>query len=184
MNIPTIDIQTTKGFLQLTTTPPVQEIEQPKARITQSQPAAIVEMSSTKSTLSIDTTEARASIDLKSIRRRIEENAQYGQQSASEGVGRRAEEGRQLMEIEHGGNAIANISAQRATPPPAPIGIQFVRGSERVQVSFEPGSIDIRITPQQPTFDVDIHQPIHQYTPGKVQAVVDPYPSIQIDVRR
>lgn len=183
MRIPTIEIQTTKAFLQMTTAPSVQEIEQPKATLTQSQPAAILEMSSTKPRLSIDTTEARASIDLKSIRRRIEEHAQFGQQSALEGVGRRVEEGRQLMEIERGENALAAISKQGATPAPLPIGIQFLRGYDLVDLEVEPGAIDIQATPQRPTLEVAVNQPIHDYTPGKVQMFVDPHPAIQIDVK-
>lgn len=162
----------------------MQKIEQATATIRQSQPAAIVDISTTKPKLAIDATEARASVDLKSIRRRIEEHAQYGRQAAMEGLGRRAKEGRQLMEIERGGQKIAEIAAQYTSPTPAPIGIQFSRGSERVHLTFEPGTIDIRIRPHQPIFQVDLHQPIHDYTPGKVQTVVHPHPSIRIDVKR
>ncbi|WP_203245942.1 DUF6470 family protein [Sporosarcina beigongshangi] len=183
MNIPQLQIQTTRGILGLQIEKPIQEIEQPRATLNQQQPAAILEISTTNPQLSVDTTEARAEIDLKSVRRRIEEHAQLGLQGVIEGIGRRAQEGQQLMRIEDGGNVIPAISKQNATPPPAPIGIRFVGGYEKVQVSIQPGTTNIEATPQKAINEVQINKPIHQYTPGKVTGVMEQYPSIQIDVK-
>lgn len=184
MNIPQLQIQTTRGFLELQITKPTQEIEQPRATVTQEQLAAILEISTTKPQLSIDTTEARAEIDLKSARRRIEENAQYGKQAASEGIGRRASEGQQMMQIENsGGNVFAELVKQNETRPYAPLGIRFVGNKSGVQMSFQPGSVDTRFTPQKPTLDVQVNKPIHNYTAGKVTGQMNPYPSIQIDIK-
>src|SRR5690606_3310259 len=112
--------------------------------------------------------EACAEIDLKGPLRRGKENAQYGKQSAMEGVARRAQEGQQMMQIESGGNAIINIIRQQTTPPPAPLGIRFVGDRTKIQMSFQQGTLDINATPQKPTLDVQINKPIHHYTPGKV----------------
>ncbi|MFJ7932824.1 DUF6470 family protein [Sporosarcina sp. NPDC096371] len=183
MNIPQLQIQTTSGILGLQVAKPIQEIEQPRAILTQQQPAAILEISTTRSQLSIDTTEARADVDMKSVRRRIEENAQFGMQGASEGTARRAQEGQQMLRIENGGKAIIDIAKQNATPPPAPLGIRFVGGYSKVQVSIQPGTTNIQITPQKPINDVQINKPIRNYTPGKVTGVMEQYPSIQIDVK-
>ncbi|MCG7344354.1 DUF6470 family protein [Sporosarcina sp. ACRSL] len=181
MNIPQLQIQTTRGILGLQIDKPVQEIEQPKATIHQEQPAAILEMSTTSSQLSIDTTEARADIDLKSPLRRGDENAQYGMQTILEGIARRAQEGQQLMQIENGGNPIADIAKQNTNPPPAPLGIRFVGNRTKIQMSFQPGTLNINATPQKPVFDVQVNKPIHTYTTGKVSGVMEQYPSIQID---
>lgn len=184
MNIPQLQIQTTKGFLELQITKPTQEIQQPRATITQEQPAAILEISTTRPQLSIDTTEARAEIDLKSIRRRIEEHAQNGQQAVLEGIGRRASEGQQMMHIENnGGNVFAELSKQNEPRPYAPAGIRFVGNKSGVQMSFQPGSVETHFTPQKPTMDVQVNKPIHHYTPGHVTGQMNPYPSIQIDVK-
>lgn len=183
MNIPQIQIETTRGILGLQVTKPFQEIEQPRAVLTQQQPAAILEISTTRSQLSVDTTEARADVDLKSVRRRIEENAQYGKQKVSEGTARRAQEGQQLLRIENRGNVIADLAKQNATPPPAQLGIRFVGGYSKVQVSFQPGTTNIQVTPQKPINEVQINKPIHNYAPGKVTGVMEQYPSIQIDVK-
>ena len=183
MNIPQLQIQTTRGILGLQLTKPTQEIEQPRATMNIQQPAATLEISTTRSQLSIDTTEARADVDLKSVRRRIEEHAQLGKQGASEGTARRAQEGQQMLRIENGGKIIADIAKQNATPSPAPLGIRFVGDRSKVQMSIQPGTTTIQATPQKPIIDVQINNSIHNYTPGKVSGVMEQYPSIQIDVK-
>ena len=183
MNGPQLQIQTTRGILGLQTNKPTQEIEQPRALMNIQQPAAILEISSTRPQLSLDTTEARADIDMKSVRRRIEENAQYGKQGVMEGIARRAQEGQQLLQIEQGGKVIADIAKQNAIPPPAPLGIRFVGNRLNVQMSAQPGTTNIQATPQKPIIDVQTNKPIHNYTQGKVTGEMNPYPSIQIDVK-
>ncbi|MFD1204781.1 DUF6470 family protein [Sporosarcina contaminans] len=183
MNIPQLQIQTTKGILGLLIDKPIQEIEQPKATMNQEQPAAILEMSTTRPQLSIDTSEVRADIDLKGPLRRGDENAQYGRQGAMEGIARRAQEGQQMMQIENGGNAIVDIIRQQTTPAPAPLGIRFVGDRTKIQMSFQQGTLEINATPQRPILDVQINKPIHHYTPGKVSGVMEQYPSIQIDIK-
>ena len=183
MNIPQLQIQTTRGILGLQVTKPIQEIEQPRAVLAQQQPAAILEISTTRSQLSVDTTEARADVDMKSVRRRIEENAQIGKQVAMEGIARRAQEGQQMLRIENGGKVIAVIAKQNATPPPAQLGIRFIGGHTKVQISIQPGTTNINITPQKPITEVQINIPVHQYTPGKVTGVMEQHQSIQIDVK-
>lgn len=182
--MPQLQIQTTKGFLDLQITKPVQEIEQPKATIRQEQPAAILEMSTTRPQLSLDTTEARAEIDLKSIRRRNEEHAQNSKQIGLEGIGRRAAEGQQMMKIENGGgNIFGELSKQNQPRQYAALAMGFIGNKSGVQMSFEPGSLDIQATPQKPVFDAQVNKPVHNYTPGKVSGQMNPYPSIQIDVK-
>lgn len=183
MNIPQIQIETTRGILGLQIQKPVQEIEQPNATISLEQPAAILEMSTTRPTLSLDTTEARADIDLKSIIRRNKENADYGKQQALAGIARRASEGQQLIAIEHGSNALVNIIKEQTTPAPAPLGLHFVRGMTKVQVAIQPGSLNIQVTPQQIKYDAQVNKPIHNYTPGKVTGSMEQWPSIHIDVK-
>jgi len=183
MDIPQLQIQTTRGILNLQIIKPTQEIEQPRASMNIQQPAATLEMSSTRPQLSLDTTEARADIDMKSVRRRIEEHAQLGKQGVWEGTARRAQEGQQLLRIEQGGKMIADIAKQNATPPPAPLGIRFVGNRLNVQMSAQLGTTNIQATPQKPIIDVQMNKPIHNYTQGKVTGEMERYPSIQIDVK-
>lgn len=183
MNVPQLQITTTRGILALQTTPGKQEIQQPRAILSQQQPAAILEMSTTNPQFSLDTTEARAELDLKSVFRRTEEFAQLGEQGAVEGTARRAQEGRQLAEIEKGGNAITDIAKHNSSPPPAPLGIRFVGNRSKIQMFIQPGTLNIQATPQKPITEVTIQKPIHHYTQGKVMGQMDPWPAIQIDVK-
>lgn len=184
MQIPQLQIETTRGRLGLQITKPTQEIEQPRAILSQEQPAAILEMSTTKPQLSIDTTENRADLDLKSAFKRTEEHAQLGKQGVMEGIARRAQEGQQLMRIEDGGDPLPELAKQNSAPPPAPLGIRFVGDRFKLQISFQPGTLDIRATPQKPVNDVTIQKPIHHYTQGKVTGEMEQWPSIRIDVQR
>ena len=183
MNIPQLQIQTTPGVLGLRITKPTQEIEQPGPVINQQQPAAILEMSSTRPQLSLDTTEARADLDLKSVFRRSEEYAQLGMQGAQEGTARRAQESQQLLRIENGGNVLADLAKQNGTPPPSELGIRFVGDRSKVQMSIQPGTLNINASAQKPIFDVQVNKPIHHYTQGKVTGEMEQYPSLQIDVK-
>lgn len=183
VNIPQLQIQTTRGMLGLQIDKPLQEIEQPKATQQIEQPAAILEMSTTRPHLTLDTTENRADLDLKSPLRRGTENAQYGMQQLIEGIARRALEGQQLVRIENGGNAMVDIAKQNTERPIAPIGIRFVGDKTKVQTNITPGTLDIYVTPQKPIHNVQINEPIHNYTPGKVAGFMEQYPSIQIDIK-
>ena len=77
-----------------------------------------------------------------------------------EGIARRAEEGQQLLHIENGGNMIKELAKQNGTPPPAQLGMRFrwqpYRKSKR---PFQPGTLNINVTPQKPIYDVNISNP-------------------------
>ncbi|MGG0644202.1 DUF6470 family protein [Sporosarcina gallistercoris] len=181
MQMPQLQIQTTPGKLGLNTEKPVQQIEQSRATIDQQQPAATLEISTTRPQLSIDTTAVREDIDLKSAFKRTEEYAQLGRQAASDGVGRRAAEGQQLLRIENGGNTIADLAKQNGTPPPAPLGMRFVANRSKIQMSITPGTTTINAMAQKPVFNVQVNKPIHDYIRGKVTGQMEQHPSIQID---
>lgn len=182
MNIPQLQIQTTRAVLGLQITKPIQELEQPKAKMNLQQPAAILEISTTRPQLSLDTTEVRADLDLKSPLRRGAENGQYGMKQALEGTGRRASEGQQLMKIENG-TSIADIVKQNTDRPQADLGIRFVSDRTKIQSDIQPGSLDINTTPQKVVNDVQINKPIHHYNQGKVTGEIEQWNSIQIDVK-
>ena len=183
MNIPQIQIETRPAKLGLQIDKPQQSIEQPKASIQQSQPAAILDIRRTQPTLTIDQTEAWASMERKHILRAMDEFAKEGLSAVQEGMARRASEGTQMMRIEDGGEAIQNIAKNNAYPPPADINVRFLLGRFGVEFSIEPGTTDIHVEPQKPTLDVQVHKPIHEYTPGKVSGVMEDYGEVRIDVR-
>ncbi|MBM7607972.1 hypothetical protein JOD29_001216 [Lysinibacillus composti] len=181
MNIPKLQIQSTKAQIGLTIQKPVQEIQQPKANLDLQQPKAILKMETTKSKLSIDTTEARADLDLKSSRRRTSEVAQHSQEEAMNGIARRAQEGNELMRIENGGNPIASHASNWGKQPYSSLNIKFVPSAGSVKVNFEPGNVDIQVEQQKVINNSKANKPIHNYTPGKVKVEMLQDPSMKID---
>ncbi|KXH84139.1 DUF6470 family protein [Sporosarcina sp. HYO08] len=183
MQLPQLQIQTTRGMIGLQTTKPVQEIEQPSATLDLQQPQAVLTTKTTKPRLSIDTTEARADLDLKSSFRRTEEVTQYSRSEVFNGIARRAQDGRELMEIENGGSPNASFANQAFRQPYSSLNIQFIPSYGSVKVSFEPGNVDIRVEPQKVVNNSRANKPIHTYTPGKVSVELLQQPSVQIDFK-
>ncbi|MGX9133375.1 DUF6470 family protein [Rummeliibacillus sp. JY-2-4R] len=181
MDMPKLQLESTPARLGLNIQRPVQEIEQPPAQLDIQQPAAILAMSTRKPQLNIDTTEARADVDLMSSIRRTAEVASYSKQQALNGIGRRAEQGDELMRIENGGTPVASQATEWGYQPYSEIGIKFIPSYGSVKLSFEPGKVDIQAQPQKVINNTKINKPIHQYTPGKVTAEMLQYPSLKID---
>lgn len=181
LNIPQLQVTTTKAQLGLTTRRPVQEIEQPGATLDIQQPKAEMTINTSKSRLSIDTTEARADMDLISAARRTEEVAQYARSEAFNGIARRAQDGVELMMIENGGNPIQSFAERALRQPYSSLSIKFIPSYGSVKVSFEPGSVDIRVEPQKVINNSNANKPMHTYTPGKVTTELLQKSSIQID---
>ena len=181
MNIPQIQLQTTRGQIGLTTQRAVQQIEQPKADLDLQQPKAGISIRTTKSELSIDSVEMRESLDLMSSRSRTAEVAQYSKQTAMEGLARRVQEGIELMKIENGGNPLAEQAKRTGRQPYSSLGIKFIPQADSVKINFTPGSADIQVEPQKVINNTKTNKPIHNYTPGKVNVEMQQYPSLKID---
>lgn len=170
-------------MLALSTQNAILEIEQPRAILSQQQPAAIIEMSTTKPHMSHDTTEIRAEMGRKSVLRSTEEFAQLGKQGAMEGIGRRAEQGRQLMDGGPGNNVLVQQAIENGSRPMKSLGIKFIPDPFKLQLSIQPGTLDIYVQTQQPINEVTIQKPVTHYTSGKITGEMQPWPSIQIDVK-
>ncbi|WP_079524723.1 DUF6470 family protein [Solibacillus isronensis] len=181
MNIPQIQLQTTRGQIGLTTKKPVQQIEQPKAELYLQQPKAEMSIRTTKSKLTSDTVEMRESLDLKSSASRTAEVAQYSAQTAMEGLARRVQEGGELMKIENGGNPLAEQAKRTGKQPYSSLGIKFIPQAGSVKISFTPGSADTQVESQKVINNTKTNKPIHTYTPGKVNVEMLQHPSLKID---
>lgn len=181
MNIPKIQIQSTKGQIGLNIQKPVQEIKQPQANLDLQQPKAKMSIKTTKSKLSIDSYEMRESMDYKNSMSRTREIAQQSKQEALDGIARRAQEGQELMRIENGGNPIAEQAKRRGRQPYSGLNIKFIPQANTVKINFQPATVDIQVEPQKVINNSTINKPIHNYTPGKVKVEMLQYPSLKID---
>lgn len=181
MKIPQILIQTTKAELGLTIQQPKQQIHQPQAEMQIQQPAAELSISTTKGKLYQDASQARRDLGMISSMEMTRNYAEKGKQAALAGVARRAREGDQLMSIEKGGNAIHSIIDSKTGPKNTKVGLKFIPSGDSVKNTYTPATVDIQIQKNDPKIDVQIHKPIHQYTPGHVNIDLIQKPSIQID---
>lgn len=181
MHLPQIRIESTFAKLGLNIEKPVQSIEQPKTELSIQQPKAILQIETTKGKLSIDQTKAWNDMDLKSVFKRIEEFAHLGYQDHLEGMARRAEQGDELMKIEHQGNPIQSQAKQNSERPYKQLHIGWIPSHFSVDIHYEPAKVNIDVQPQKPIIDAQIRKPIHDYTPGKVSGYMERWNSLSID---
>lgn len=182
MNIPQIQIQTTKAELGLNIEEPKQIIRQPQATQHIEQPAAIIEMETTHGIMRIDSSQARRDIGMIGTIESTQNYAAAGRQKAMQGIARRASEGRQMMDIAHNTNAITTIAKNNSFPIPAKLGLDFIPSIGSVKLDYTPASLDINVQPQKANISSQVNKPIHEYTQGKVTGYMLQNPSIEIDV--
>ncbi|MFB7035420.1 DUF6470 family protein [Bacillus altitudinis] len=182
MQIPRLLMEQTYAKLQMSTTPSKQEVEQPRAELEIQQPRAVMNIRRTPSKLTIDQTEAFADMDIKSIFRRSEEWAAEGKRAIGEGMGRRAEEGSELIKIENGGNAIAEFAKINGSPPAKQFNIGVIPSFFSVKIHYQPSELKIDVEPQKAIIEATPHKPIVNYQPGKVHIDMLQYPELKIEV--
>lgn len=145
------------------------EIKQELPKMHIEQPKAEISITTTPGRLTIDQTEAFADMDLKSILRRNDEFADEALQKLQEGIGRIAREGRELMEIEHGGNAIVEQAKRKGNPPMKRLGITFIPSAFSVKTDYTPAEVELNVNAQKPRIAAEIHKPEFTYVPGHVE---------------
>jgi Family of unknown function (DUF6470) len=181
LNIPQIRLQSTPAELGIQTTPGRMDIEQPRAELDIEQPTGKMEIERRPSKLTIDQTEARADMDLKSVRRRIEEYSQQGYEDWLSGLARVAQDGNELMMVEHGGNAIADQAKRNSEPPMYDFNIGWIPSAGSVKIGYDPGSVKVNFEPQKVINNTRPQKPTIQYTPAQVDISLKRYADLQID---
>ncbi|MFC3886530.1 DUF6470 family protein [Bacillus songklensis] len=181
MQLPQIRLESTNARIKLNIEKPVQEIQQPQAELSIEQPAAELNIERTPSKLTIDQTKAREDMDLKHISRRIEEAAQQGYQDWLDGLERRAQDGDELMRIENGGDAIAEQAKRNSEPPIYDFNIGWIPSANSVQISYDPGKVDIQWKQNKPIINARVNKPILNYEPGKTNVELARYASLKVD---
>jgi Family of unknown function (DUF6470) len=181
MKLPQIRMESTFGKIGLTTKNGYQTIEQPKAEISIRQSKADLNIETIDGKLTIDQTKAWEDMDLKHIFRRIEEYAQNGYQDWLSGLGRMSQEGEELMEIESGGNPIAEHAKMNSESPMYDFNIGFVPSHFSVKTNYRPGNLKIDWHTNSLEIEVKVNKPQIEYTPGKVNGEMKQWPSLNID---
>ncbi|MGE7622497.1 DUF6470 family protein [Viridibacillus sp. NPDC096237] len=183
MKLDQIQIRTTDAKVGLNIIDSVQLLKQPRAQQYIEQPAAILQINSEPAKLLIDSSQVYRDLGLYTNRESIQKFANEGKQKGLEGIGRRAREGRQMMDIgKRKGSIIPLISKNNANPSPKKIGITWKPSVGAVKIKYVPDQLDINITRQDPKIDVQIGKVVHDYTPGDVTGTMLQYPSVETTV--
>lgn len=181
MELAQIRLESQYAKLGIRTNKPIQELQQPKADLSIEQPKAELTIRTAPGKLTIDQSQARADMDLKNISQRIEEAADKGYQDSLEGIARRAQEGNELMQIENGGNPIAQIAERNSEGPELQFNIGWIPSHFSVKTNYVPAEVEIDVKVNKPNINVTVNKPIHDYTPGKVDISLEQRQSLKID---
>lgn len=179
---PQIRLQSTPARLDIHVEKGSLEMEQPKADLEIEQPKAEVMIKRRLSKLTIDQTKAREDVGYKSIPRMIEDAAAEGKQAWLEGIARRAQQGRELMQIQKGtSNPIPQQAKRNSEGEPKQFGLGWIPSPGSVKLDYDPGEVKIDVERRDPIITSSINKPIINYTPSKVAIMLAQYPSLEID---
>lgn len=181
LQIPQIRMESTQAKIELSTTPAQQSIEQPRAQLNLEQPKAVMSIQSSPGKLTIDQTIAWESMDVKHIFRRIEEKAQEGYRAVLSGMARKASEGDELMQIEHGGNPLANQAERGSQLLDYSYNIGFIPPPFSVRINYQPSHLKIDVEPQKVINNTITQKPIIDYQQGQVHTSMKQHAELKID---
>lgn len=182
MKLDRVDVRTTDQKVEIHSTQPRLEMTSTNAQVNIEQPAAILEISTKAAKLQIDQSQAWRDMGLLTPLEAGKQAAQKGMQAVKEGTARRAREGEQMMHIENGGNAIAQIAKGKLGIQPVRSAIKWIPSVNAVKTTYVPGDLNINITPQPVRYDVKIGDVQGQYTPGQVTGITVQRASVETNV--
>ncbi|WBX78642.1 DUF6470 family protein [Virgibacillus salarius] len=159
-----------------------QTIRQPKADLSIQQPRAEVTITKTPSKLEIDQTKAFADMNRMSIIKRNEQFAEKGKSAVLEGMGRRAQQGTELMKIERDGDSIVNQAVQNSQSPQKSLGIAFIPSLFSVKVNYQPSKVHIDVKTNKPIIEAKQNKVEHHYKQGEVAVSMKQYQDLTIEV--
>ncbi|ADH98549.1 DUF6470 family protein [Salisediminibacterium selenitireducens] len=158
MDLPRIQIQTTRAETALQSHRPPMSIQQPKADMQiDNSLSGRFRMTQEYAEISIDQTEAFADADVKSILRRNDEWTSRAMQQAMTYTAKVARQGEQLKKIENPGDVIPQLARQNGERPPKSYNYgQVPSSTDKVRVSYAPG--DIRIDLDWPDANIRVQR--------------------------
>lgn len=181
MRIPQIRMESVKAQIGMEQNMSKIYIQQKSADLTIEQPKANLQMSTTPSKLTIDQSLAFEQMNLKSVRKSIEEQADLGLQSISEGMARRAEQGNELMRIENDGNPIVSQAQINGHKQQKQLGISFIPKPFSVKMHYQPSELTIDVETNRPIIQAQQNKPEISFERGQVNIYMERYEHLDID---
>ncbi|WP_340081722.1 DUF6470 family protein [Terribacillus sp. FSL K6-0262] len=181
MQMPQVKLQSQQAKISLHTTDAAVNIQQPRAEQTIHQPKAEITMHTTPSKLTIDQTQAWNDMDLKSVFKRTEDFAELGRKSLLEGISRRVQEGKEMMEIEKGGDPIVAQAKRIAERNLKEFAIGWIPSHFAVKIDYQPSELEIDVKVNRPLIRNTPQHPRFDYQPGQVDTGIAQYQSLKVD---
>lgn len=181
MQMPQVRLQSEQAKISLHTTDAKVNIQQPGLEQSIHQPQAEITMHTTPSKLTIDQTQAWNDMDLKSVFKRTEDFAELGKKSYLEGITRRVQEGKEMMEIEKGGDPIVAQSKRIDERKLKDFAIGWIPSRFAVKIDYQPSELDIDVKVNRPEIQHTPRQPQFNYQPGQVDTGIAQYQSLKVD---
>lgn len=181
MQMPQVRLQSQQAQISINTTDASANIQQPKAEQTIRQPQAEITMHTTPSKLTIDQTQAWNDMDLKSVFKRTEDFAELGKKSNMEGISRRVQEGKEMMEIEKGGDPIVAQAKRIDERKLKDFALGWIPSNFSVKTDYQPSELDINVKINRPEITNTAQKPQFDYIKGQVDTGIAQYQSLKVD---
>lgn len=167
MNIPRIQIQQGYSQVGLQTSKGQQSIEQSRPVLNMSQKQASLEMKQFNGKLEIDSRKAWSALGKARFEEVTDRIAQVSLQISMENIAEMAQNGDRMMAFHKGGNVFADIARQNAFKE-RPIEIAGEPNYDNVDVTYNPGQVQVEYIPGDVNINPEVHKPVIDYYPGKV----------------
>ncbi|MGG1594082.1 DUF6470 family protein [Terribacillus saccharophilus] len=184
MQMPQVQLQSQQAKISLHTTDAAVNIQQPKAEQIIRQPQAEITMHTTPSKLTIDQTQAWNDMDLKSVFKRTEDFVQLGKKSNLEGIARRVQEGKEMMQIEKGGDPIVAQAKRIDERKLKEFAIGWIPSRFAVKIDYQPSDLDINVKINRPEITNTPQKPEFNYKKGQVDTGIAQYQSLKVDFEK
>lgn len=168
MNIPRIQIQQGYSQIGLQSTKGQQSIEQPRPSINMTQKKAILEVEQAKGTLEIDSRKAWSALGKARFEEATDRIAQSSLQISMQNIADIARNGDQMMATHEGGHVFAEIARNNVFKDRPRVELTGDPGYDNVDVTYIPGQVKTNYIPGGVSFNPEIHKPVVDYYPGKV----------------
>ncbi|MFE0559298.1 DUF6470 family protein [Paenibacillus sp. NPDC058910] len=168
MNIPQIQIQQGYSQIGLQTTKGQQSIEQPRPSINMTQKQAFIEVEQAKGALEIDSRKAWSALGKARFEEVTDRISQSSLQISMMNIAEKAQNGDRMMATHEGGNVFAEIARNNVFKERPKVEIAGDPGYDNVDITYTPGQVQTNYIPGGVSFNPEIHKPVIDYYPGKV----------------
>ncbi len=177
-----------KPLIEITTIPIQIEMKTTNARLEYARGTAEMEISrdegglsikSRSTRINIDTYEARNSVS-PTLARRLEQDAQKGQQAAYQATSTYVDQGQMMMKTKWGEEVITQFAEQAMMKNvKLGVGMDFLP-KVGPEITWDPGEMNIRYEMDKLNFDWKINKGDFQFTPGDIEFTVTQKPEVII----